>query len=198
MVLKWLVNRHTQTYCLCEQEPVKHRKKYSNIEREVLGILHGLQKFHNYCFTREVSIITDFKLLVAIFKKEVALLSQRIQWILLRIHQYRVSFIYKPGLDLFIVVWLSRQNHKVNKGTQILGMQLNIDAIQTTTNIPDCMTIHKLKQAMSQDEHLQCLKEYIIKGWLERRDQIPQDIATNGTFQDDLPVIDGIILKESV
>ena len=42
---------------------------YSNIEREVLGILHGLEEFHHYCSAREVSIITNHKTLVAVFKK---------------------------------------------------------------------------------------------------------------------------------
>ena len=41
--------------------------RYSNIEREALVILHGLEKFHYYCFTRVVLIITDHKPLVAIF-----------------------------------------------------------------------------------------------------------------------------------
>ena len=35
--------------------------RYSNIKCEVLGILHGLEKFHHYCFGREVLIITDHK-----------------------------------------------------------------------------------------------------------------------------------------
>ena len=48
-------------------------------EREALGILHGLKKLHHYCFARELSIITDDKPLAAIFKKDVAMLSQRIQ-----------------------------------------------------------------------------------------------------------------------
>ena len=60
------------------------RHRYSNIEREALGILHGLKKFHHYCFTREVHVITDHKLLVAIFKKDFAVLSQHIQHILLK------------------------------------------------------------------------------------------------------------------
>ena len=34
-------------------------QRYSNIEREALGILHGLKKSHHYCFAREGSIITD-------------------------------------------------------------------------------------------------------------------------------------------
>ena len=49
---------------------------YSNIEREVLGILHRLEKFHHYCFIREVYVITNHKPLVSIFKKDVATLSQ--------------------------------------------------------------------------------------------------------------------------
>ena len=61
--------------------------RYSDIEREALGILHGLERFCQYCFAREVSIITDHKPLVATFKKDVATLPQRIQHILLRIHQ---------------------------------------------------------------------------------------------------------------
>ena len=44
-------------------------RRYSNVEREVLAILHGLKKLQHYCFSMEVSIITDQKSLVAIFKK---------------------------------------------------------------------------------------------------------------------------------
>ena len=54
-------------------------KRFSNIEREALGILYGLEKFHHYCFAIEMSKITDHKLLVAIFKKDVAMLLQRLQ-----------------------------------------------------------------------------------------------------------------------
>ena len=70
-------------------------RRHSIIEREALCIHHGLEKFHHYCFAGEASIITDNK-------KDVTMLSQRIQWIqqILRIHQYWVRIIYKPGPDL--------------------------------------------------------------------------------------------------
>ena len=71
--------------------------RYSSIEREALGILYGLEKFHHYCFAREVSIIMNHKPFVAKFKKTVATFPQRLQQILLRIHQYTVRIIYKPG-----------------------------------------------------------------------------------------------------
>ena len=72
--------------------------------------------------------------------------------------------IYKPRQELFIVDWLSRQNHKENKDAEIPSMQININVIQTTINIPECMTVHALQQAASQDEHLQHIKEYITQG----------------------------------
>ena len=56
---------------------MEHR--YSNIEREALGILHGLQKFDHYCFVREVYIITNHDLLISIFKENMEMLSQWIQ-----------------------------------------------------------------------------------------------------------------------
>ena len=60
----------------------------------------------------------------------------------------------KPGQNLFIADLLSRQNHKENKDTEISGMQLNIIAIQTNMNIPDCIAIHEIQQATTEDEHL--------------------------------------------
>ena len=44
---------------------------YSNIDREALGILYGLDKVHSYCFAHEVSVIADPKPLLAIFRKDV-------------------------------------------------------------------------------------------------------------------------------
>ena len=43
-------------------------------------------------------------------------------------------------------------------------------------NIPDCMTIQQLQQAASQNDHLQQLEDYIIRGWSENKDKIPQDM----------------------
>ena len=63
----WIVHRtklQTIPYLTpshCKQESIQCWKRYSNIEWEVLDILHSLDKFHHYCFTREVCKITDHK-----------------------------------------------------------------------------------------------------------------------------------------
>ena len=79
---------------------------HSNSKREALGILHGLERLHHYCFVREAYIITDHNPLIAIFKK--ATLLQRIQCILLRIHQF-----IRTG---WLVTW-NRQNIKPTQRT---------------------------------------------------------------------------------
>ena len=99
------------------------------------------------------------------------------------------------GPDLFMEDWLSRQNHDENKDAKIISMQFNINAIQTTTYIPECMTMHEMQQAMSQDQHLEHLKDFIIKGWSENRVQITQDIRTYWIFRDDMEVNDRVIIK---
>ena len=45
------------------------KNQHNLIDRKALGIQHGLENFHYCCFACDVSIITDHKLLVAIFKK---------------------------------------------------------------------------------------------------------------------------------
>ena len=73
---------------------------YRHFEWKASGILHGLGKFHHYCFAKEVCLITDQMPLVAIISKDVAKMFQHLQCIMLYIHQYKVCILYKPGPDL--------------------------------------------------------------------------------------------------
>ena len=136
--------------------------RYSNIERKALGIIHGLKKCCHYFFAKEVLIITHHKPLVAIFEKDVATLLQCIQCILLKIHQYRVQIIYKPGPKIFNAAWLSQHKHEEGKDKPIKDMDIKIDAIQSVTDILVCILINQIQQASALDEHLQCLKNSII------------------------------------
>ena len=172
---------------------VEHR--YSNIERESLGILHGLKIFHHYCFTGEVHIIADHKPLVTIIKKDVATLSQSIQHILLKIHQYKVQILYKPGPQIFIADWLSHHNHKEGNDEPIQDMDIRVDAIQSTTGIPQCMSILQIQQTMAQDEHLQGLKYIIITGWPNTKNQLHIHIRPYWCYKDNLAVIGGVVMN---
>ena len=150
--------------------------RYSFIKCEALGILHRLEKFHHYCFGREMLIITDHKPLVSMFKEDGATLSQHIQHILLKIHQYRVQVIYKPGPEIFIADWLLRHNHTDGKDKPIKGMDVLVDAIQTTIDMLECVSVAEIQQVSSLDNHLQQLKGIIITGWPDSRDELHADL----------------------
>ena len=165
-------------------------QRNSNIEWEALGILHGLEKFHHYCFGWEVLITTDHKPLVAMFKNDVATLSQCIQHIMLKIHQYRVQMLYKPIAD-----WLLQYNHVEGKDKPIKDMDIWVDAIQIPVDMPDCISIEEIQQASLQDAYLQQLKTFIIAGWPHNKDELQTDIRPYWPYRDELAVIDGVLLK---
>ena len=110
-------------------------QRYSNIKSKALGILHSLEKLQHYCSGQEVLVITDHKPLAAMFKKDVATLLQHIQHILLKIDQYRVQIIYKPGPEIFIADWLSRNNHVEGKDKPIKDMDIWVDAQELKHNL---------------------------------------------------------------
>ena len=69
-------------------------------------VLFVLIKFHHYCFTKEVFVITDHKPLVAMISKDVVTLAQQLQHIIMCILQYNMCILNKPSHDLYILDWL--------------------------------------------------------------------------------------------
>ena len=70
-----------------------------------------------------------------------------------------------------------------------------MDAIQTSLNVPECMSVQQIQQATAQDKHLQQLKGYITAGWPESQDHLYQDIRAYWSFRDDIAVINSFIMK---
>ena len=55
--------------------------------------------------------------------------------------------------------------HIESKDDEIPDMTINIGVIHITTDTPNCMTMEKLQQAMTEGDLLQQLGEHIIRGW---------------------------------
>ena len=91
-----------------DQGPIEYRSKlltetearYSNIEREMLAVVHGLEKFHYFAYGRHVTVETDHKPLESIFKKHISSAPPRIARMMLRIQKYDVEIKYVPGKDI--------------------------------------------------------------------------------------------------
>ena len=76
---------------------------------------------------------TAHELSIAIFEKSVSSPSHRLQTILSQIDQYNI-ILYKPGLQLFMGDWLSKQNHETNSDDEILDKHITINAIESCTH----------------------------------------------------------------
>ena len=121
-------------------------------------------------------------------KKDVATLSQWLQCIMLCI-------LCKLGPSLFIGDWLSQHNHAENKDHKILGMKISIHIVNTTADIPVCMSIDGIKVAIEEDAMLQRLKKYIIKGWLHIKNRVEPGLEKYLLIKHELAMIDGIAMK---
>ena len=68
-------------------------------------------------------------------------------------------------------------------------MELQVDIIQTATDMPECLSMTELQQASSQDNHLQKLKHFIIAGWSYRKNEISAELKPYWSYRDELVVI---------
>ena len=82
--------------------------RYANIERELLGVVGGLEKFHYFMFGRPVTVLTDHKPLIAISKKSLVNVPPRLQHLLLRLNNYYVDLTWIPGKEMIFSDHLSR------------------------------------------------------------------------------------------
>ena len=162
-------------------------RRYSNIERECLAVVFGLEKFEYYLLGREVLVETDHSPLQQIFKKNIAEAPARLQRLLLRCPKFDVTVKYKPGKSIPVADALSRVCFKEEK-----TVKHDIHFI-TTKSCP--IDISTIQDATMKDTELNRLKDIIYKGWPQFRKQCPQELWEYWNFRCDLVIEDGLILK---
>ena len=66
------------------------QSNYSNIERESLALIHGIQHVHTYLYGKRFKAITDHKPLETIWKKALTGTPQRLQRLFLQLQSYDI------------------------------------------------------------------------------------------------------------
>ena len=87
------------------------------IEKELLAIVYGCTKFHQYVYGKKVDVQTDHKPLEALFKKPLFQAPQRLQRMMLRLQHYDLQVEYELGKKLFIADTLSHAPEVSNETT---------------------------------------------------------------------------------
>ena len=83
-------------------------KRYSQIEKEMLSIVHACQKFHCYIFGKETEVYNDHKPLEQTFRKPLLSAQMRLQRMLLSLQWYDLTVHYKPSRYMLVPDTLSR------------------------------------------------------------------------------------------
>ena len=185
---------------LQDKGPVEYRskplaeteKRYSNIEREMLGIVHGLEKFHYYAYGRHVTVETDHKPLEAIFKKHLSSAPPRIAGMMLRIQKHDVDIKYVPGEDISLADALSRLNPCPTDTIQ--GLDVSVHELHLHLNTSPTR-VRQIQEETAKDPNLTSLRSIISHGWPDKRSVCPPHLYGYWNYRDELTVSDGLILK---
>lgn len=88
------------------------QRQYAQIEKEMLAIAYGCQRFHQYLFGKSFVVERDHKPVEAIFKKPLNKCHLRLQRLIINLQNYDLTVQYKPGSKLYITDTLSRASQK--------------------------------------------------------------------------------------
>ena len=163
-------------------------RRWAQLEKELLSVVFGLERFDQYTFGRKVVIHNDHKPLAAILKKPLSQAPRRLQVLILRLYRYDVEFKYVEGGKLVIADTLSRAHLEVPE-TQVRSVCINV-----FQDIPD-KKIQEVVEATQKDEGLQKVLDLIRNGWPGRKEKVPYEATPYFDIRDTLSHEGGVILK---
>ena len=139
------------------------QQRYAQIEKELLAICFGLERFHQFTFGQRVTVETDHKPLLGVFKKPLNSCPARLQRMLLSLQKYQINLVYKPGKNLIIADVLSRANlnEHYNESYELEG---HVCLIESKVVFSD-EKMKEMLNATENDTELQKIKHYTINGW---------------------------------
>lgn len=196
---------------LHEQNPIAYaskslsdcQKRYSQIEKELLAILWGCIKFHNYIYGHSITVHTDHKPLISIFKKALSDVPCRLQRMMLRLQAYDLNVIHIPGKYMYIADTLSRANIKDNhlpeETDRILDsfnkeLRVHTNFLVRSINVTD-QKLEQIKSNTDNDHVLSKVKGYVLDGWPAQKNKVEDTVRKFYNFKDDLHVINDIVFK---
>ncbi|UYV77008.1 hypothetical protein LAZ67_14002803 [Cordylochernes scorpioides] len=159
------------------------QRKYAQIEKELLAIVFGCERFQYYIWGNDVIVETDHKPLLSIVKKPLEKLSPRLQRMVLRLMRFQISLKFTPGKNMFVADHLSRDPLKDEVDTSYLeGQTESVHMLLVTTD----EKIKRLQKETHGDHTLIQLIEYAKNGWPKYKTMVCDEAKPYWQFQDEI------------
>ena len=152
-----------------------------------------MEKFHHFLYASHFTLETDQKLLETILAKSLTEATPQLQWLLICTFPYDFTVRYIKGSNNQLADCLSRLGCQKDK---IELPKLKIHAITKQLHA----TSDRLNQfctETTQDEEMALLKYIVQTGWPHKIHDIPKEIQPYWTFQEQITIEDGLLLKET-
>ncbi len=200
----WLM-QNGQLIAYASRSFTNMEQQYAQIEKEMLAIVFGTEKFEQYYYGRRVKVETDHKPIESIMKKNLLSAPKRLQRMMLRLQKYHLEVTYKRGSQMHLADTLSRayleggcSPQKFDEEVLSTGSSIgeDLESIDMICNLAISEeSLAMIKQAIEVDNDLEKLKTVIRQGWSETKDQVPPSLAEYFNFRDELSIQNGLIFK---
>ena len=168
---------------------------YSNIERELLGVLFAIMHFKHFTHGHTVCAITDHKPLVSLFKKSLVDANPCLTHMLMQLLDYTLNVHYQPGERMHLSNALSHlSSHNMAAGKIIKNLDVSIHAIEELTGFKS-ISVEVLHQHTVSDPDLRLLIDHINNGFPDTSARCPGCIRPYFSFRDELSTCNGLVLK---
>jgi transposase InsO family protein len=166
-------------------------QRYAQIEKELLALVYGCVKFHQYVYgLKNLILETDHKPLISIAKKPLNELTPRLQRLMIKLQRYQFKIEWCPGKYLVIADTLSRSVDCVN--VQDIGYEAELAAQSSVLleSLPATKgKIAEIVRETDKDPVLVALKRCIMNGWPRGK------CMAFANVKEDLCVVNGLIIK---
>ena len=156
--------------CYASGALTKTEQNYQNLEREALGTIWAMEKFHYFLYGKEFTLETDQKPLVSIYKKHMVDISPRVQRLIVRSFPYLPFKVVYKGKDIPVADALSRvtpMDPEDNIQLPIIAVNMIITHILMSAHPQDTFSkkLDQLRKSTAQDNQLTKLSHYINTGF---------------------------------
>ena len=167
------------------------QKWYVAIEIESLEVNWAMENFHHFMYASHFILESDQKLLEGILSK--SLNQARLQWVLIRSFAYHFTVRNILGITNQLADCLSQLEGQKDS---IQLPKLQVHQITSHLNARSD-SLQEIRIAMQEDDQLALLKHTITHGWPNTIWEVPSEIQPFWTFQEELTVEEGIVLKDT-